>query len=42
MKMPGVVAVTDVFNGLVVIAKTFWQAKKASDAVEVEWTTDVA
>jgi len=37
MKMPGVVAVTDVFNGLVVIAKTFWQAKKASDAVEVEW-----
>ena len=37
MKMPGVIAIADVYNGLAVIAKTFWQAKKASDTIEVEW-----
>lgn len=34
---PGVVAVTDVDGGLAVIAETFWQAKKAAEALEVEW-----
>lgn len=33
----GVVAVTEVDGGLAVIADTFWQAKTAADALNVEW-----
>lgn len=33
----GVVAVTEVDGGLAVIAETFWQAKKAAEALNVEW-----
>ena len=34
---PGIVAVADVDGGLAVIAETFWQAKTAADALDVEW-----
>ncbi|MDG2242064.1 MAG: molybdopterin-dependent oxidoreductase [Rhodospirillaceae bacterium] len=37
LTMPGVVAVTNVDGGLAVIAETFWQAKKAAEALDVEW-----
>jgi isoquinoline 1-oxidoreductase beta subunit len=37
LSRPGVVAVTEVDNGLAVIAETFWQAKTAADAMTVEW-----
>lgn len=37
LSRPGVVAVTEVDGGLAVIAETFWQAKKAAEALEVEW-----
>lgn len=37
LSRPGVVAVTEVDGGLAVIAETFWQAKKAAEALNVEW-----
>lgn len=37
LSRPGVVAVTDVDGGLAVIAETFWQAKTAAEALNVEW-----
>ena len=37
LKRPGVVAVTEVDGGFAVIAETFWQAKTAADALEVNW-----
>ncbi len=37
LSRPGVVAVTEVDNGLAVIADTFWHAKTAADALTVEW-----
>lgn len=33
--MPGVHAVVEVFNGLVVVADTYWQASKALNALEI-------
>lgn len=37
MSMPGVVAVVKVPRGAVVVAKTWWQAKKAADALEISF-----
>ncbi len=37
LSRPGVVAVTEVDYGLAVIGETFWHAKTAADAMEVEW-----
>src|SRR5262249_18069238 len=36
-KVPGVRYVVEVPNGVAVVAVTFWQAKKARDALKVEW-----
>ncbi len=36
--MPGVVAVVKVPRGAVVVAKTWWQAKTAADALKIEFT----
>lgn len=38
MKMPGVVAVVRVPRGAVVVAQTWWQAKKAADALDITFT----
>ena len=35
--MPGVVGVVPVATGVAVVATKYWQAKKAAEAVEVEW-----
>ena len=37
-KMPGVVAVVKVPRGAVVVAQSWWQAKKAADALEISFT----
>lgn len=37
--MPGVVAVVPVPRGAVVVAESWWQAKKAADALVIEFTT---
>lgn len=37
-KMPGVVAVVKVPRGVVVVAQSWWQAKKAADALEISFT----
>ncbi|MBP01361.1 MAG: hypothetical protein CMM25_00920 [Rhodospirillaceae bacterium] len=39
LKRQGVKAVTEVDGGLAVIANTFWEAKKAAEAIDVEWDT---
>lgn len=36
-KMPGVLKVVDLGNGIGVIAENTWQAFKAAEAVEIEW-----
>lgn len=36
-KMPGVHRVVEIPGAVAVIADSFWQAKKAKDAVEIEW-----
>lgn len=38
MKMPGVAAVVRVPRGAVVVAQTWWQAKKAADALDITFT----
>jgi len=35
--MPGVIDVVQIDNGIAVVAKSFWQAKKALAAVQVDW-----
>ena len=35
--MPGVTDVVQIANGIAVVAKSFWQAKKALTAVEIDW-----
>lgn len=35
--MPGVRAIVPTSSGIVVVADTWWQARKARDALEVEW-----
>jgi isoquinoline 1-oxidoreductase subunit beta len=35
--MPGVIDVVQVTDGVAVVAKSYWQAKKARDTVKVEW-----
>ena len=35
--MPGVVHVSAIGSGVVVVARGFWQAKKAAEALDVEW-----
>ena len=35
--MPGVVHVSAIGSGVVVVARRFWQAKKAAEALDVEW-----
>ena len=35
--MPGVVHVSAIGSGVVVVAHRFWQAKKAAEALDVEW-----
>ncbi len=37
-KMPGVRLVAPVPSGIAVIADSFWQAKEARDALQIEWT----
>lgn len=37
LSRPGIVAVTEVDGGLAIIGETFWQAKKAAEALDVEW-----
>ena len=34
---PGVIKVVEVDNGILVVAQTYWQAKTAVDALNVEW-----
>lgn len=36
-KMPGVKAVVEIPSGVAVLADSFWQAKKARDALELQW-----
>ncbi|TMG86860.1 MAG: xanthine dehydrogenase family protein molybdopterin-binding subunit [Betaproteobacteria bacterium] len=36
-KVPGVKYVVEVPNGVAVLATSFWQAKKARDALKIEW-----
>lgn len=36
-RLPGVIAVIEVPHGLAVVADTFWRAKKAVDALEIEF-----
>ncbi len=38
-RMPGVVDVVEISNGVAVVADTFWQAKKALDQLNIEWDT---
>ena len=35
--IPGVAAVFEIPSGIAVLAKTFWQARKGRDALQVEW-----
>jgi isoquinoline 1-oxidoreductase beta subunit len=35
--MPGVIGVVAIPNGVAVVAEHFWQAKKAADALPIEW-----
>ena len=42
LAMPGVAAVLPVGNTLAVLAETFWQAKQASQKVEVRWDESAA
>lgn len=35
---PGVVAIIEVPNGLAVVARTYWQAKRALDTAELAWS----
>ena len=35
--MPGVVGVVEVASGVAIVAKQYWQARKAAEAVRVEW-----
>ncbi len=35
---PGVVAVVELPNGLAVVARTYWQAKRALDTTQLTWT----
>ncbi len=37
LKVPGVKAVVPVDNGIAVVAKNYWQAKKGMDALEVKF-----
>jgi isoquinoline 1-oxidoreductase beta subunit len=37
---PGVVGVVEVPHGLAVVAKTYWQARRALDAAHLEWTNE--
>ena len=37
---PGVIAVVEVPNGLAVIAKTYWQARRALDGAKLSWSND--
>ncbi len=38
-RMPGVIDVVQISNGVAVVAETFWQAKKATDQLQIEWDT---
>ena len=40
--MPGVVHVSAIGSGVVVVARGFWQAKKAAEALDVEWDLPAA
>ena len=40
--MPGVVHVSAIGSGVVVVARRFWQAKKAAEALDVEWDLPAA
>ena len=37
MKIKGVLAVVEIFNGVAVIAEGFWAAKKGREALKIEW-----
>ena len=41
-KVPGVKYVVEVPNGVAVLATSFWQAKKARDALKIEWDESAA
>ncbi len=41
-ELPGVVDVLALDNGVAVLARTFWQAKQARDALDVSWNEDNA
>jgi len=37
---PGVVAVVEISNGLAVVADTYWHARRALDAAELQWSDE--
>lgn len=39
LREPGVVRVVEISTGLAVVARSFWQARKGRDALQVEWET---
>lgn len=36
--MPGVTDVVEIGSGVAVVAKGYWQAKQAAEALTIEWT----
>ncbi len=38
LNMPGVTDLVEIGSGVAVVAKSFWQAKKAADALQIEWS----
>lgn len=40
--IPGVLAVVQISNGVAVVAKNFWAAKKGRDALQIEWDNAAA
>lgn len=36
-ELDGVISIVEIFNGVAVVAETYWQAKNALEKVEVEW-----